>query len=123
MIIGCGVDVVEVARFERALKRAPRLRDRLFAQSEQVSDAGVELSVRSLAARFAAKEAVIKTLGHSDGVRWHDIRVLSSAQGKPELRVSGGAATAAQAAGIERMHVSLSHDGGIAMAFVVGESL
>lgn len=122
MIVGCGVDVVEVARFERALRRAPRLRDRLFAPGEQVSDAGAALPARSLAARFAAKEAFIKTLGHSDGVRWHDIHIEASTRGKPVMRLSGGAAAAAQTAGIDRLHLSLSHDGGIAMAFVVGES-
>lgn len=115
-IIGVGVDIVDLARFERALDRTPRLRERLFAADER------SLPVRSLASRFAAKEALLKALGDTDGARWHDMRVVSDAEGNPDLVVSGHVAEIAAARGIASLHVSLSHDAGVAIAFVVAES-
>ncbi|MBO9579253.1 MAG: holo-ACP synthase, partial [Microbacteriaceae bacterium] len=73
-MIGVGVDLVDVARFERAVSRTPRLRSRLFAPDE-LARGGKDLPLRSLAGRFAAKEALIKALGDSDGVGWHDMPV------------------------------------------------
>lgn len=121
MIAGIGVDVVELARFERAATRTPRLLDRLFAESERVVE-GRQLSLRSLAARFAAKEALIKALGDSDGVSWHDMPIVSDALGNPEFALCGGAAEVARGKGIDSVHLSLSHDGGIAIAYVITES-
>lgn len=115
-IIGIGVDVVDLARFERALDRTPRLRDRLFAENER------DLPLRSLAGRFAAKEALLKALGATDGVRWHDMRVIADAEGNPDLVVSGRAAEIVASRGIASLHVSMSHDAGVAIAFVVAES-
>lgn len=115
-IVGVGVDVVDLARFERALDRTPRLRDRLFTTEERA------LPVRSLASRFAAKEALLKALGDTVGARWHDMRVVSDAEGNPDLVVSGRVAEIAAARGIATLHVSLSHDAGVAIAFVVAES-
>ena len=115
-IVGVGVDVVDLARFERALNRTPRLRERLFADDERA------LPVRSLASRFAAKEALLKALGDTVGARWHDMRVVSDAQGNPDLVVSGRVAEIVAARGIGVLHVSLSHDAGVAIAFVVAES-
>jgi holo-[acyl-carrier protein] synthase len=115
-IVGVGVDVVDLARFERALDRTPRLRDRLFTPDERA------LPVRSLASRFAAKEALLKALGDTSGARWHDMRVVSDAEGNPDLVVSGRVAEIAAARGIATLHVSLSHDAGVAIAFVVAES-
>jgi len=115
-IVGIGVDVVDLARFERALTRTPRLRERLFAENER------ELPLRSLASRFAAKEALIKALGATDGVGWHDMRVVTDDGGNPDLVVSGRAAEIAAARGIASLHVSMSHDAGVAIAFVVAES-
>ncbi len=116
MIVGVGVDLVEIARFERALSKTPRLRDRLFAPSERM------LPVRSLAARFAAKEALIKAVGHSTEFRWHDMTVVSNEHRNPEFAVSGGVAEALAAIGATRLHLSMTHDGGTAVAFVVAES-
>jgi len=115
-IVGIGVDVVDLARFERALTRTPRLRERLFAENER------ELPLRSLAGRFAAKEAFIKALGATDGVGWHDMRVVTDDGGNPDLVVSGRAAEIVAARGIASLHVSMSHDAGVAIAFVVAES-
>jgi len=115
MIVGVGVDLVDLARFERAVDRTPRLRDRLFAQSER------DLPLRSLAGRFAAKEALIKALGSSDGVRWLDIEVITGAEGDPGFRLAGTTASVVDRRGITALHLSMSHDAGIAMAFVVAE--
>lgn len=116
VIAGIGVDVVDLARFERAMTRTPGLRDRLFAESERA------LPLRSLAGRFAAKEALLKALGQTDGVRWHDMAVVADAEGDPDFVLAGRAAEIAAARGIARIHVSMSHDAGIATAFVVAET-
>ena len=78
MIIGIGVDVVQVSRFEQQLKRAPALRDRLFVPAER------DLTIRSLAARFAAKEAVAKALGAPAGMNWQDCQVVLDAAVGPD---------------------------------------
>ena len=116
MIVGVGVDVVEVARLARALERTPALLERLFTPAEQEVQ-----KLASLAARFAAKEAVAKVLG-APGLSFVDAEVVSAGNGKPSLVLHGDAATTAAAQGISRWHLSLSHDGGMATAFVVGES-
>ncbi len=120
MILGIGVDVVDIARFERALSRTPGLADRLFAASEQVKD-GKPMPLRSLAGRFAAKEALIKALGDSTGVRWHDMRVVSDGHGNPAFDLRESTRAIADARGITAVHLSMSHDAGIAIAYVVAE--
>jgi holo-[acyl-carrier protein] synthase len=121
MIVGIGVDVVELARFERAATRTPALLTRLFAESEQEQD-GRRLALHSLAARFAAKEALIKALGDSEGVAWHDMPVVSDGQRNPSFALRGGVAAIAEARGITSLHLSMSHDAGIAIAYVIAES-
>lgn len=116
-IAGIGVDVVDLARFERAVGRTPRLRERLFAESER------ELPLRSLAGRFAAKEALMKALGDATGITWHDMEVVSDAEGRPSMRLSGAAAEIAARRGVTRIHLSMSHDAGVAIAQVVAEAL
>lgn len=119
-VVGIGVDLVDVARFERALLRTPRLRARLFTEAERTVDGG-ERPARSLAGRFAAKEALIKALGDSWAMRWHDMVVTGDERGKPSLRLDGAAQDAAAALGVHRVHVSMSHDAGMAIAVVVAE--
>lgn len=116
MIVGVGVDVVEVARFAAALERTPTLRDRLFTIGEQAMP-----RIESLAARFAAKEAVAKALG-APGLPWVDAEVTTDLSGRPSITLHGKAAEAAAALGVASWHLSLSHDAGIATAFVVAES-
>jgi holo-[acyl-carrier protein] synthase len=116
MIVGVGIDVAEIDRFSRALRRTPALADRLFTERER------GLPVRSLAARFAAKEALAKALGAPNGLLWTDAEVVTDADGKPSLEVTGTIAATAREAGITRWHLSLSHDGGIATAIVIAES-
>ena len=116
MIVGVGVDVVEVARLARSLERTPSLLDRLFTPAEQ----SVE-KIESLAARFAAKEAAAKVLG-APGLAWVEAEVVPEESGKPTLVLHGEAAAYAARLGITRWHLSLAHDGGVATAMVVAES-
>jgi holo-[acyl-carrier protein] synthase len=119
MMVGVGVDIVDIARFERALARTPRLRERLFGDPDA---SGEELNSASLAARFAAKEATLKALGGNiEGFSWHDIHVTREAGQRPGLVLSGGVEARASARLVVSHHVSLSHDGGMAIAFVVME--
>lgn len=116
MIVGIGVDLVDVPRFEEHLARTPRLLPRLFAPAERV------LKPRSLAARYAAKEALIKALGGSDGVHWTDIEVTSEPSGRPVFALSGETAATIAARGVTAVHLSMSHDAGLATAYVVAEA-
>lgn len=115
MIAGIGVDVVDLARFERALRRAPRLRERLFTAAER------GLPTHSLAARFAAKEALIKALGGSAGIRWHDMEIVSDDERKPRFVLRNALEQQVRERGIAHIHVSMSHDAGVATAFAVAE--
>ncbi|GAA0960512.1 holo-ACP synthase [Actinocorallia libanotica] len=116
MIVGVGIDVVDVARFKASLERTPRLKERLFTEEER------KLPPLSLAARFAAKEALAKALGAPPGMRWTDAEVCKEPSGKPTLHVRGTVADVATLLGVTSWHVSLSHDGGIATAVVIAEA-
>lgn len=122
MIVAVGIDVVLVERFARALTRTPLLADRLFTEGERTTVSGNPRSAESLAARFAAKEAVAKALGAPSGLHWHDCEVVSDPDGRPWLTVAGTVAAVAADRGVARWHLSLSHDGGIASAIVVAEA-
>ena len=115
MIAGVGIDVVDIARFTRALTRTPSLAGRLFTESES------GLPAHSLAARFAAKEALAKALGAPRGLLWTDAEVVTSPDGRPHLKVTGTVAAAAARLGVTSWHLSLSHDAGIASAVVIAE--
>lgn len=123
MIKGIGVDLVHVSRFAAVLTRTPRMRDRLFTHAEQCRPDGRRLDTTSLAARFAAKEAVAKALGAPAGLEWHHCQVLAGVGGRPHLQLSDSVAAAAQVAGIDYWHLSLSHDGDTAIAYVIAEGL
>jgi holo-[acyl-carrier protein] synthase len=121
VIVAVGIDVVLVDRFTRALDRTPLLADRLFTADERLTHSGNPRSPESLAARFAAKEAVAKALGAPVGLHWHDCEIVTDPDGRPWLTVSGTVASVAADRGVQRWHLSLSHDGGIASAMVVAE--
>ena len=123
MIIGVGIDVVPVERFAASLTRTPGLRGRLFTAAEQVTPSGAPRSSESLAARFAAKEALAKALGAPGDLRWHDAEVTVGDHGRPHLEVRGSVAGRAAQLGVSSWHLSLSHDGGIASAVVVAEGV
>ena len=116
MIVGVGSDLVDVARLEQALERTPTLRERLFTPAEAT------LPVPSLAARFAAKEALSKALGAPAGLSWQDAEVVVEESGRPLFELRGAVADAVAGLGAERVHLTLTHDGGLALAFVVLES-
>jgi holo-[acyl-carrier protein] synthase len=115
MIVGVGIDVVDIARFGETLARTPALRERLFTETERA------MALPSLAARFAAKEALAKALGSPVGLRWVDVTVLRAADGRPEFDISGGVLETVTRMGIQTLHVSLSHDAGVASAVVIAE--
>jgi holo-[acyl-carrier protein] synthase len=121
MIIGVGIDVVPVERFAESLTRTPGLRDRLFTAAEQLTPSGNPRTGESLAARFAAKEALAKALGAPGDLHWHDAEVTVGEHGRPHLEVRGSVAGRAAQLGVASWHVSMSHDGGIASAVVVVE--
>ena len=121
LIVGLGLDVVEIGRFQAVLARTPALASRLFTAAEQVQLDGAPRTVLSLAARFAAKEALAKALGVPAGLRWHDVEVVAAPNGRPSLAVRGSVAAAADAIGVRHVHLSLSHETGLAAAVVVAE--
>ena len=112
MIDGIGIDVVDIERFKESIDRTPGLREKLFTPAE----AGKPIA--SLAARFAAKEALYKALSPSHGLAWHEAEVINFENGKPAFLFRGAIADLVDGA---QVHLSLSHDGGIASAMVVLE--
>lgn len=116
MILGVGIDVVDIARLGERLDRTPTLRARVFTEAE------IDLPLHSLAARFAAKEAVGKALCTPGDLPWQGVEVTSGAHGEPVLEITGAVAARAEALGVRRLHISLSHDAGIATAIVIAES-
>lgn len=116
MIIGVGVDLVDLTRFENKLAETPALIERIFTEPERGA------KPESLAGYWAAKEALIKAIGNPVGLNWHDVSVTKDDLGKPALNVSGATLERATELGIANWHLSISHDGGIAVAFVIAES-
>lgn len=115
MIIGVGIDVCDVRRFAEAIERTPRMVQRLFTPAE------AERPMASLAARFAAKEALAKALGAPAGMAWHDAEVQTDGNGRPFFVITGTVESRARELGVRSVHLSLSHDAGIASAMVVCE--
>jgi holo-[acyl-carrier protein] synthase len=122
-VVGLGIDEVEVARFAGLLQRRPSLASRLFTPGEQEYAATLVNPAPSLAARFAAKEAVMKALGVGLGAfAWHDVEVVRRPTGRPTLVVAGQAARLAAAAGVRSWQVSLTHTAANACAVVAALS-
>lgn len=111
--VGVGTDVVDIAKFEAAITRTPSLVARLFTPAEAT------LNVQSLAARFAAKEALAKALGAPGNLEWHDAEVVSLPSGQPTMVLRGTCLARATELGGTTTHLSLSHDGGIATAVLI----
>jgi holo-[acyl-carrier protein] synthase len=112
MIVGVGIDVVDICRLKESLERTPDLKTKLFTESEQSK------SIQSLAARFAAKEALIKALNAENGILWHEAEVVNLEGGKPEFIFYGAVAALVNGA---KVHLSISHDAGLATAIVIVE--
>ncbi|HEX5569284.1 MAG TPA: holo-ACP synthase [Streptomyces sp.] len=121
MIIGVGLDVAGIDRFAESLERTPELVDRIFLPAELLLPDGRRRAVASLAARFAAKEALAKALGAPRGLHWTDAEVVTADDGRPSLRVHGTVAALAAELGVRHWHLSLSHDAGVASAVVIAE--
>ena len=126
-IVGTGVDLAEVNRLQAALedpRTGARFRTRVFTEGEQryCERRGVG-RYQSYAARFAAKEATMKALGHGWGrhVGWLDVEVVRAEDGRPMLRLHGKAAATATAVGATRLHLALTHTRDMAVAQVVLE--
>jgi holo-[acyl-carrier protein] synthase len=120
-IIGHGVDLVEIQRLRELLARHPeRFLERVFCPGERARGAGTSRHAEHLAARFAAKEAVLKALSTGTvGVGWQDIEVVSLESGAPTILLHGRGAEHARSLGITRWHVSLSHTRTMAIASVI----
>lgn len=137
MIRGIGVDTVDIARFSRQLEKTQTLRERLFTAEEIKGSVGAdngvgddgsdaeadqkERSMASLAARFAAKEALIKALGGSGSLGWHDLVVQNDAAGAPSFTPTAKLTDELERRRATHAHLSMTHDGGVATAFVVVE--
>jgi holo-[acyl-carrier protein] synthase len=125
VIVGVGLDVVEVARIRSlAERRGERFTARVFTPEELACCEAKADPAPSLAARFAAKEAGMKALGSGwgEGVGWQDLAVVSPPGRPPALELRGEAAARASRLGVSSVHLSLSHDAGVAAAVVVLES-
>ncbi|WCC79478.1 holo-ACP synthase [Cutibacterium equinum] len=114
MIMGIGVDVCDVSRWQAAAARHPGMVRKVLTEAEAATPS------RSQAARFAAKEALYKALGGGDGLSWHDCEVVSDG-GLPRFELRGSLARRVLDLGVARVHLSLSHDAGVAVAMVVCE--
>lgn len=124
-ILGLGTDLVRIERLEAVHARhGERLLERLFTAGERAYCERRKASRFShYAGRFAVKEAVMKVLGTgwSRGVRWVDIEVVREPGQAPKLRLHGASARLAEERGIDRIHITITHDAGLALAFAVAE--
>ena len=114
MIEGIGIDVVNISRFQESLDRTPALREKLFTERE------AKLGIQSLAARFAAKEALAKALNAKYVFAWQDCEVVNEESGRPAFLFYGNLVDRIHGANV---HLTLSHDAGIASAMVIVERL
>jgi holo-[acyl-carrier protein] synthase len=125
VIVGLGIDVVEVGRIARLLEepagRVERFLARCFTPGERAFCEARRDRASGYAARFAAKEAAYKALSVVPGARWLDFEVVRPAGSGPSMALHGGAAAAAEVRGVSRVHLTLTHDGGVAAATVVLE--
>lgn len=112
MILGVGIDVVDINRFKQSLERTPSLALELFTEVERMK------SIQSLAARFAAKEALVKALNAENGILWHEAEVVNLEGGKPAFNFYGAVVNLVDGANVQ---LSISHDAGIATAIVIVE--
>jgi holo-[acyl-carrier protein] synthase len=111
------VDLVDLARFEEKLATTPALLERLFHPVER------GYSSRQLAGSFAAKEALVKALGSPEGLSWTELSVVRDSLGKPWLHAEGHSQDRVTSAGADKLHLSISHDGGLLTAYVIAEGL
>jgi len=126
MIVGSGIDLVEIARIQQSVQRfGQRFLNRVYTAAEQAYCLRKRNSAESLAARFAAKEAGAKALGTgiSHGVSWLEIEVVREPSGRPTIRFHGRAAEIAQRMGVGHVALSITHTATLSMASVLVEKL
>jgi holo-[acyl-carrier protein] synthase len=123
LTFGIGIDIIEVSRIADQLSQDPRFRHRLFTDGEITYCEARRFKAQNYAARFAAKEALLKALGTGlrGRMKWKDIEVVNDEVGRPDLRVSGGVGRLFNKKGISAVHVSISHVKDLAVAVVVVE--
>ena len=120
-VIGIGVDAVDIGRMRTILARTPSFADRVFTSDELAYARMAEDPAERLAARFAAKEAVLKVLGLGLGAcAFTEIEVVRAESGAPSIRLLGVAADLASAAEVAHWQISLTHTDTLAMAFAIG---
>jgi holo-[acyl-carrier protein] synthase len=112
VIKGIGIDVVDIARFQESLERTPALKVKIFTPTE------AQLKISSLAARFAAKEALVKALDAQHVFNWHDVEIINEESGKPTFLFTGALAVRVEDL---MVHLTISHESGIATAMVILE--
>ena len=124
MIVGTGIDIVDISRIARLLSlHGDRFVERVFTPAEAAYAFSGVLAAERLAGRFAVKEAVMKALGtgKSQGILWRDVETVRTPSGKPEARLHGQALRFLERTGADAVHVTITHDGGRAVAFVIIE--
>jgi holo-[acyl-carrier protein] synthase len=123
MIVGVGLDMEEIPRFAALLERwGDRITHRLFTEGEREYASGKAREASHYAARFAAKEAALKALSVPRGLSWHEMEVVGGGSAPPRLVLTGRAREAADALGVDHVHLTLTHTDGIAAAVVIAES-
>lgn len=125
MILGTGLDIVEIKRIKNSIDRfSGKFEERIFTTDEIAYCRARSNPFPHFAGRFAAKEAVMKSLGTgmAEGIRWKDMEVLNLESGKPELKLTGKGKDLAESLNIKCIHISISHDKNYAVAHAVAES-
>lgn len=127
MIVGIGVDLVKISRIEKAGSSHPGFLERVFTEREREYCGRQKYPAQHYAARFAAKEAILKAFGTgmTSGMKWTDIEVLHGEGGGPIVNIAGAAKDLADLKGVKQVLLSYSHDEGyaVAQAVLIGGAL
>lgn len=122
MILAIGIDVCSISRMQQALDRhGDRIWERVLSTPERESLARRRDRATALAGRFAAKEAIVKAMAGAPGVGWHDLEVRGAPKRPPTFALHGPARAMADEMGVQHVHLSITHDAGVAAAVVVLE--
>ncbi len=125
MIAGIGIDIVDIGRIEALLSRyGDRFMQRVFTDAEAAYARRSVKPAERLAGRFAVKEAILKAFGtgKSQGIRWRDVETVRGPMGKPKVVLYGNAVNYLNKLSANTIHVTIAHDGGQAVAFVIIET-
>ncbi len=125
MIAGIGIDIVDIERIGAVLSRyGDRFMERVFTDAEAAYARKSVKPAERLAGRFAVKEAVLKAFGtgKSQGIRWRDVETVRGPMGRPQVVLYGNAIKHLNKIGGHTIHVTITHDGGKAVAFVIIET-